>query len=528
MRILAAFVVLALLGLTACAAPGSRVEPTPTIVRLDPAALTRAADSSATAAAGVTPASTPTPETGLEQAGGARAADVEAAPAAGAAPASHSTLEEETPAAEAEPAAGPGPTSAIARAEVVSAGLNIRQGPGMDYASIGVAAQGDVFDITGVSPNGAWLQIVTAGGAPGWISSRPAYTRVLGSLDSFSPAGAQATALPAPAASPALANSAPAAGGGRLVFSTGSGGDLYAVNADGTGLQKLAGGVIDPVVSPDGAQVAFTRWDGAGFGALYVMNLDGSGERVVLNETRQAKSPAWSADGRNIIVSFQHGGLRDPKEECKTFDSDDGIRIPRGVQITSSSFNGATGEFRICFIRQEDLQWSLRQVNVETGEFEDLPVDLYSYSPALDPQNPWRLVYQSEGGLMQLDLNTGEQQPLTGDLRDTGPVFSPDGTKLALTYRQHDHWEVYTYDLGSGSRQRLTKPPILADPQYNSAAPAWSPDGSQIAFVTDRRGRWEIWLMNADGSNPHPLLSPAASPEIEYWGMNERLLNWIP
>jgi TolB protein len=126
-------------------------------------------------------------------------------------------------------------------------------------------------------------------------------------------------------------------------------------------------------------------------------------------------------------------------------------------------------------------------------------------------------------------LTTGEQKPLTDDLRDTGPVFSPDGAKLALTYKQHDHWEVYTYDLASGSRQRLTKPPILAEPQYNSAAPAWSPDGSQIAFVTDRSGQWEIWVMNADGSDQQPLFSSdvQAQLKLDYQGVNERLLNWI-
>jgi TolB protein len=118
---------------------------------------------------------------------------------------------------------------------------------------------------------------------------------------------------------------------------------------------------------------------------------------------------------------------------------------------------------------------------------------------------------------------------VTEDLRDSGPVFSPDGQTLALTYKQHDHWEVYTYQFDSGDRRRLTKPPILADPQYNSASPAWSPDGSHLAFVTDRTGRWEIWVMNADGSDQQPLF-PAdiqAQLGLTYHGMNERMLNWI-
>jgi TolB protein len=317
--------------------------------------------------------------------------------------------------------------------------------------------------------------------------------------------------------------------GGRLVFATSSGGDLYIVNMDGTELRKLASGVIDPVVSPDGTQVAYTRWDGANMGALYVLNLASGSERVVVGDIARPKSPTWSDDGQEIIISFQHGGTVNPQPECRTFDSDDGMQLPNIGEITSIHRN-SDGSFKICFIRQEDLQWGLRQINVTTGQFEDLPADLYSFNPTWNPQDSAQIIYDGLRGLMQLNIVTGKLESFTTDARDTAPVFSLDGQTLALTYKQHDHWEVYTYDLSSGSRQRLTKPPILADPQYSSAAPAWSPDGLQIAFLTDRTGQWEIWTMNVDGSNPHALLSSEVQAQLglEYKGVNERLLNWIP
>jgi dipeptidyl aminopeptidase/acylaminoacyl peptidase len=390
-------------------------------------------------------------------------------------------------------------------------------------------SQGEVFDITGVSASGNWLQIITAEGNTGWISTQPAYTRVLGSLDNVPTLKVERSTFNVQPVS-----EKPTAGG-NLVFMTGSGGDLYVINTEcaslpegcGTGLRHLASGVIDPVVSPDGRQVAFTRWDGAKFGALYTINLDGSGERAIVGDIRQPKSPTWSQDGQEIIVSFQHGGLRDPKPECRKFDADDGFQLPNS-EITSVHPN-SDGSVKICFIRSEDLQWGLRRVNLATGQFEDLPADLYSFNPAWDPQNPWRVIYDGQRGLMQLDVTSGALQPFTTDVRDTAPVFSADGKRLALTYKQHDHWEVYTFDLATSARQRLTKPPLLADPQYNSAAPAWSPDGSQITFVTDRTGKWEIWVMNADGSNQRPLFSPEVQAQLglEYRGMNERMLNWI-
>ena len=410
--------------------------------------------------------------------------------------------------------------------EIISYALNVRQGPGVDYPKLGTAQAGDVFAVTGRHAGGNWLQIEFRGES-GWVSSQPQYTRLLNG-------DAVAGNLPAQPAPTLVANAVTAAqpvasqAGGRLIFATRSGGDLYAVNIDGSDLRLLAGGVIDPAVSPDGTQVAFTRWDGAKFGALYLLNLETGREQVVVGDIRQPKSPTWSPDGQKIVISFQHGGRRNPKFTCRFFDFDDGISLPDNIVISSVDVHD-DGTVRICYTPNEILKWYLREINVADGRFEDLASDEYAYSPTWDPQNDWRVVYSGNRGLMQYDVNTSEQWPLSTDLRDTEPVFSPDGSQLAVTYKQHDHWEVYTLNLAGGERQRLTKPPILAEPQFSSAAPAWSPDGTQLAFVTNRTGRWEIWKMAADGSNPQPLFSPEVQAQLnlQYNGVNERLLNWL-
>lgn len=71
----------------------------------------------------------------------------------------------------------------------------------------------------------------------------------------------------------------------------------------------------EPVVSPDGqliAYVGFTlepkAWQNRG---LYVMNRDGSGNRVLTREADlDVSSPQWAADGRSLFVLIDHHGTR--------------------------------------------------------------------------------------------------------------------------------------------------------------------------------------------------------------------------
>jgi Tol biopolymer transport system component len=48
----------------------------------------------------------------------------------------------------------------------------------------------------------------------------------------------------------------------------------------------------------------------------------------------------------------------------------------------------------------------------------------------------------------------------------------------------------------------------------------WSPDGRGVVFTSTRSGDGELWVMNADGSNQHPLLRLP--------GTNETPDAWLP
>jgi Tol biopolymer transport system component len=334
-------------------------------------------------------------------------------------------------------------------------------------------------------------------------------------------------------------------GQGKLVFQTRSGGDIYVVDADGSGLRRITDG-IDPQLSPDGTQIAFTRWTPRY--ELFTINLDGSGERAWTQGWREMKSPTWSADGTKLVFAYQSGGRLDEENVrvnlAKAAAAGEQPKIPDYARDVETD-NGIL-TYRI----PADAYWNLKAIDLKTMQVTDLATERHSYGPSAHPSQANLVIYRGDNGLAVHDLDTGRDRPLTGDSRDHTPVISPDGSRIAVSYWQDGHWEVHTLSIDGSQRRRLTETPLTViaaktqltsqvvdgkarfvpgeNPHWNNAAPTWSPDGSQIAFLTDRSGRWEIWVMNADGSDQRPMFPAGALKglTLAYAGVDERMLSW--
>jgi hypothetical protein len=283
---------------------------------------------------------------------------------------------------------------------------------------------------------------------------------------------------------------------GKLVFQTTIGGDFYTVNVDGSNLQRITDGV-DAVWSPDGKQIAFTRWRNPR--GVWVINADGSGERRVFDWS-SARWPSWSPDGQEILFSHQKGGRSEATERCF---------------------------FGFCFTFPAKPHWRLGIVQPGDGSFSEPGGALISLAPDWSPDGE-RVVFDGEQGLVVQHLESGASYQITSYGQDTGPVWSPDGEQIAFTRRQHDHWEVYVVEADGQNLRRLTTTPQRPNGEVgNSAAPAWSPDGQYLAFFTDRTGQWEIWIMDANGANPRPLFDTTLDGlPLEYSALSERAISW--
>lgn len=102
------------------------------------------------------------------------------------------------------------------------------------------------------------------------------------------------------------------------------------------------------------------------------------------------------------------------------------------------------------------------------------------------------------------------------------PAWSPDGTKLAYSRFENDHFVLYVQDIATTTRE------IVANGLGHNGAPAWSPDGTKLALAMQHKrntadaGNFDIYLLDLSSKKltrftdhwaveTHPAWSPDGS-----------------
>ena len=403
---------------------------------------------------------------------------------------------------------------------LTDARLNVRSGPGVDFAVVDKLLPGSRVKLVARDRMGDWLQVRLCQDAPlGWVSADYVEADRDAVALPIRNAGDAAAGAPGTAASVAVSPApAQAAGGGKLVV-RGRDGLIYVYIMATGRVTPLTDG-IDPALSPDGGQVAFTREGGEN--GLYVINVDGSGERLVFGERPNLRAPKWSPDGTQIL--FVRG---DEFLDCYVLN--DG-RCMEDVWIRANKPWLDLDELP----RRKEPKYKLAVVDAAGGGFRDLP----SLATAQAPDwSGGRIVYQSRAGLQILAADAsapGLNDLLYFDILKQyhqDPDWQPDGGTIVFQQREAAHWEIFAINPDGSGRHALTRPvTALVDALPSNVAPAWSPDGRQIAFLSNRTaqhdvGPWRVWVMAADGSNPRPL---PLNVTLEYGFGSEQILDWGP
>lgn len=397
---------------------------------------------------------------------------------------------------------------------VLGAALNVRGGPGVDQPVLGRLNTGDAVSIVGRSQDSEWLALARPAGialpegqAVAWVAAR--YIEVKGKVSDL-PVLATATS-PVPTPAPAVAQ-------GKVAFQTSTGGDIYIVGADGSGLRRVATG-LDPVFSPDGTRLAYARW-GSPHG-IYVLDLRTGEERRVATAARP-RSPSWSPDGQRLAFTYV---TRDYVCLDTPFGCIDEAMV-RQIFGGRDCIDTPMGRFCIAdFQPRQAENFGLVQVTSGDGAWLDLPAQEKIQSPTWHPARD-EILYRGNRGL-QITAPGGTTHALVENVDLTSPAWSPDGQRIVAQIYLHDHADIFLLDAAGNVQKRLTAPASSTGRAANNVAPAWSPDGRSILFLSDRDGSWRLYRMNADGSGQAPFLPDVLSSiTFSYNFAAERVVNW--
>ena len=357
--------------------------------------------------------------------------------------------------------------------------------------------------MTGVS--GDWYEIVSglANDGHAWLPKSAVTFELTSPTATPAAPVAAATTEPtaassavAPPTAPAVAVAAvPRTSGlsGALVFQDAPGGTIYLMNADGSGLRRLTTG-LDPVMSPDGSQVAFPRWDEPR--GLWLIDSDGGDERLVFGANR-VRSPSWTPDGQSVVFERGTGST-----ECRI--SPFGCLSEEALQQVFNGEECLTTSFGTFCISDYSLvtMWStaLTRYNLADGSNRDLPTDDQATAPQAAPAGS-ELIFLDPGGFSAAHTEGNDPPwPVVREKAPMGPVsYSPDGQWLFASRKQHDHWQVWRWRVDGSQPALLTVPDPLGVTTSNNVAafgqPRWQVGGlsdrphRRVADVGDERGR---------------------------------------
>lgn len=298
--------------------------------------------------------------------------------------------------------------------------------------------------------------------------------------------------------------------------------DVYVGIPDGSGSRNLTNGAAGqadtPQWSPDGSKIAFEG--GPGGGDIYVINADGTG-LLNLTDTPPLQGletgPVWSPDG--ITIAFTKAVLTEPDGD--TFETNVyTIRADRSgtTQLTTSGQESASGGLswspdgsRIAFTSERGTSSQIWVMSSSgTGQIP-LTSRGTSFGPQWSPTEDKIAFLSMEGGppeiwVMNADGTNSTQLTSEPGDRKADVRWSRDGHKIAYTFGYSPSGsgsDIWTMNADGSGKLNVT------NNRLDNTSPVWSPNGSQVAFASGSGADAEVRVVNADGSGPQTKVSQA-------------------
>jgi Tol biopolymer transport system component len=343
-------------------------------------------------------------------------------------------------------------------------------------------------------------------------------------------------------------------------------GDLYTIPVTGGRAARLTSGTahdMQPRFSPDGRRVVFVS-DRSGDNNVWIINADGTGLRPLTDGVESSYfSPAWSPDGREVIVTRSAGLLPGPGQ-LWVYHVEGG----RGLQLTSAPaavrMLGAApapdGHSVYYAYRQGMWQYNAILPQYQIAVYDrtkGTSTNLSSrqgsaFRPAVSPDGKWLTYgtrYDGETGLRIRDLETGAERwlayPIQRDDQESvasmdvlpGYAFTPDSRAVVLSYGGRI-WRVpvdgsdpssipFTADVEVPVGPAVMfEYPIDDEPTFTARQirnPVPSPDGRWLAFSALGR----LYVADLPDGTPRRLTNQEVGEYQPTWSPDGRAIAYV-
>jgi uncharacterized repeat protein (TIGR01451 family) len=291
---------------------------------------------------------------------------------------------------------------------------------------------------------------------------------------------------------------------------------LCVVDADGSNLTQVTN-VAEEYIdffawSPDGSQLTFNAHDYFGDGTegeVYVVNADGTGRFSLSGANGFNTEPVWSPDGTHIsYLRMEYPAESDPTNNIYVANADGTGQISITHDEGEVDYNAtwSSDGTRLAFTRSfPNNTDDIFIVDADGSDLERLTNDSYpNYSaPQWSPDGSKLLfsTYQSSGLTIEtIDADGTDRTTLYSPPQNSysagGEKWSPDGTKVVFQYIVGEYAGGNVCVVDADGTDLL----CLGNNLEFNLDPDWSPDGTRIAFTSNRNSVSSIDIINADGT----------------------------
>ncbi len=269
-------------------------------------------------------------------------------------------------------------------------------------------------------------------------------------------------------------------------------------------------------ISPDGRHVAVSATGPQGSGIYLVptgwetetVEAAAPGEPTTGTLWVEGNSPSWFPSSDRIV--FRRGAdlwtVAIDADPIQITNDDDIERAPRVSPNGSlvAFYSGRSG-YQDIWVVPADGSGDSRQVT-----FDAFAPDDFRWSPAWAPDSR-RIAYVSNAAdywhddIWVVDIETMDTRQVSRTLMaSTEPVWSPDGTRIALLGTHKDgYWyedlaDIFVLDPVAGG-ERTVEMQIHATDWLHRMRIFWSGDGERIHFPYHERGDFDLWAVPVAG-----------------------------